>query len=109
MLSTAAWAELVAAALARGIPAVIDAISSGLEVRLVEGADGRPRVAEPVDQAALEAREGAVRRLAVGLVGDAERPPAGASYPVLPPDTVPSAPPADAVPSDDDIYDGEGW
>lgn len=104
MISTAAWAELVAAALARGIPALIEAIRDGLEARLTEGEDGQPRVAEPVDQAALEARDGAVRRLAIGLVGDTERPPAGASYPVLPPDTVPSAPP-----SDDDIYDGEGW
>lgn len=106
MLSAAAWAELVAAALARGIPAIVEAVQSGLEARLTEDDDGRPRLAEPVDQAALEARDGAVRRLAIGLVGDTERPPAGASYPVLPPDTVPSAPPADAVPSDDD---GEGW
>lgn len=106
MISTAAWAELVAAALARGIPALIEAIRDGLESRLTEDDDGRPRLAEPVDQVALEARDGAVRRLALGLVGDTERPPAGASYPVLPPDTVPSAPPG---PSDDDIYDGEGW
>lgn len=106
MLSTAAWAELVAAALARGIPAVIDAISSGLEVRLVEGADGEPRVGEPVDEAALAAREAAVSRLAMRLVGDTTPPPAE-SYPLRPAgpsDTVPSGPP-----SDEDIYDGEGW